>query len=242
MADALRAELLKARSGFWLLAVLAFALLLPLFAWKFTGSSIDLDGSDSATATRQLLGFLGLCPLAASFLGCYLVTREYYYKSIERTVLLHRRIDTFAAKCVAGAVGGLAVGVIGAGGWSLVVGLVLNDHQLVFDAGTQTWLTLICSVLACVFAGAFGIMIGWILPNYYQATGVSLMLPMVVEVPLLLLSPDVARFLPNTAFAAIARTPVPGLFSVPVSVAIVLVWLAVVAFTGWRLFARREIR
>lgn len=70
MRNALRAELAKARSGWWTLLVLAYALLLPVFTWNLT----DPD----PRSTVALLSCLAPCPAAATFLGSYPVTREYY--------------------------------------------------------------------------------------------------------------------------------------------------------------------
>lgn len=230
MRDAIRAELLKARSGFWLLAVLAYAVLLPLAVWRFSG----LDMTD----TRMMLGCLAACPVAATFLGGYLVTRDYYYRSLERAVLLHRKVFLYAAKLVAGALSGLVTGLVGAFGWCLVTWLVLRDG---FDIGLATWLTLAGCLAACTLAGVFGAAIGWILRDYYFAAGVSFLLPFAIELPLLFLRPSIARFLPNDAFAGLMQTPLPSLFPVWLSALIALLWVAAAAFAGLRLFERREI-
>lgn len=242
MHRAVQTELLKARSGFWMLAVLAYALLLPFFAWAFAGRGNAPPGSDDATATHLMLTFLAVCPVAATFLGCFLVTRDYYYKSIERSVLLQRKAHVFGGKIITGAAAGLAVGLVGTVGWSGITVFVLRSRNQVFDTGVGTWQTLGGSVAACALACVLGVAIGWILPNYYAATTVALMLPFAVELPLLLFAPEIAHFLPNTALAGVAQTSLPGLFGFWLSALIVLLWLAVAVVAGWHLFKRREIR
>jgi hypothetical protein len=244
MRDATRAELLKARSGFWMLAVLAYALLLPLGAWNYGGKGFIVTGTDPAAATRAMLVFLVACPIAATFLGCFLVTRDYYYKSIERAVLINRKRHVFSAKLIAGVVGGLVVGVVGSAGWSVVTVFVLRDRGQGFSFGTGVWQSLLGCVVASMLAGAIGVAIGWILPNYYAATAVSLLLPFSVELPLAMTAPQVARFLPDNALAGVAQaqSQFPALFEAWPSALIVVLWLVAAAFGGWWLFERREIR
>ncbi|WP_394621499.1 hypothetical protein JNUCC0626_21075 [Lentzea sp. JNUCC 0626] len=230
MRDALRAELLKARSGFWLLAVLAYAVLLPLGVWRFSG--IDLPD------TQLMLACLAACPVAATFLGGYLVTRDYYYRSIERGVLLHRKAHLYLAKIIAGAVSGLVTGLVGALGWLLVTWLVLRSG---LDTGWSTWQKLLGCLLACTLAGVFGVAIGWILRDYYFAAGISFLLPFAIELPLLFLQPSVARFLPNDVFAGLVQAPLPALFPVWLSLVIAVGWVALTACAGLRLFLRREV-
>ncbi|MFI6095669.1 hypothetical protein ACIA8G_08960 [Lentzea sp. NPDC051213] len=230
MRDAIRAEILKARSGFWLLAVLAYAVLLPLGVWRFSGVEL----SD----TRLMLGCLAACPVAATFLGGYLVTRDYYYRSIERGVLLHRKSHLYLAKLIAGAVSGLVTGLVGALGWSLVTWLVLRSG---FDTGWSTWATLLGCLLACTLAGVFGVAIGWILRDYYFAAGVSFLLPFAIELPLLFLRPSIGRFLPNDVFAGLIQAPLPSLLPVWLSLLIAVAWVGVTSFAGLRLFLRREV-
>jgi hypothetical protein len=244
MRDSVRAELLKARSGFWMLAVLAYAIILPLGAWRFAGRGMLAPGASPADLSRAMLVYLIACPIAATFLGSYLVTRDYYYKSIARTVLTNRKEQVFAGKLFAGAAGGLAVGVAGSLGWLMITVVILRerDQTLLFD-GTTAQAVGGC-VAASVLAGLLGVAIGWVVPNYYVATSVSMLLPLAVEVPLALAVPEIARFLPDTALAGVAQAqPVfPGIFGTWTSLPIAAAWVALAVFAGWRLFERREIR
>ncbi|RSM63043.1 hypothetical protein DMH03_13475 [Amycolatopsis sp. WAC 01376] len=223
MREAVRTELLKARSGFWMLFVLAYTLLLPWFAWQITGEGQDM------------LAYLAVCPVAAAFLGSFVVTRDYYYKSMERAVLMHRRAHVFAAKLIAGAVGGFVAGVAGSVGWGAITAAV--DRV---DPGA--WRAFAGCVAACTLAGGIGAAVGWILPNYYAATSVSLLVPFALELPLSIVAPEVTRFLPASALASIVGAPLPGLSGPVLGSLIGAGWLAVAAFTGWQLFCKREIR
>ncbi|MFD9960066.1 hypothetical protein [Amycolatopsis sp. NPDC058986] len=243
MRDAVRSEILKARSGFWMLAVFAYALLMPaLLLANAPKSTVDVKAVDAATGTHLLLGFLAACPVAAMFLGCWLVTREYYYKSVVRTVLANRRADVYLGKLVAGAAGGLAVGIVGAAGWAVIVTLVLRADTRSFAMDARTWQMLAGCVAACTLAGPWGVAVGWIVPNYYVGTGIAILLPLGVELPLLLNYPDVARFLPATALAGIIRTPIDGVLPPALGFLVYLPVLATASWLGWVLFRRREVR
>ncbi|MFE0022993.1 hypothetical protein [Amycolatopsis sp. NPDC059021] len=242
MRDAIRSEILKARSGFWMLAVFAYALLMPaLLLANAPKSTVDTSAVDAATGTHLLLGFLASCPVAAMFLGCWLVTREYYYKSVVRTVLANRRADVYLGKLIAGAAGGLAVGIVGAAGWAVIVTLVLRADTRSFVMDARTWQMLAGCVVACALAGPWGVAVGWIVPNYYVGTGIAILLPLGVELPLLLNYPDVARFLPATALAGIIRTPIDGVLPPVLGVLVYLPVLAAASWLGWVLFRRREV-
>ncbi|GAB3399155.1 hypothetical protein [Amycolatopsis echigonensis] len=244
MRDSVRAELLKACSGFWMLAVLAYAILLPLGAWRFAGRGMLASGASAAEVSRAMLVYLIACPIAATFVGSYLVTRDYYYKSITRAVLTNRKDHVYAGKLLAGAGSGLAVGMVGSLGWLVIAGLILRgrDQTLLLDGATAQ--AVGGCAAASVLAGVLGVAIGWIVPNYYAATSISMLLPLAVEVPLALAVPEIARFLPDTALAGVAQAqPVfPGIFGTWTSLPIAAVWVALAAFAGWRLFERREIR
>lgn len=212
MREALRSELLKAFSGFWMLAVLSYGLLLPFIMWRFFGG--------------EARGSLAVAPIAAAFCGCFLVTRDYYYGSIERVVLFNRKENVFVAKLVAGFAGGVVTGLTAVVGWALVDA---------FSAGVA-----VGCLIACGLAGVFGAAVGWVLPNYYLATFVALVLPLTVETPLALLYPAVGKFLPSNSFAGLIGVT-PGLLPAGVSVVVALVWIAVTAFAGRALFLRREL-
>jgi ABC-2 type transport system permease protein len=212
MRNALRSEVLKAGSGFWMLAVLSYGLLLPFIMWSFFGG----DPRDS----------LSVAPVAAAFTGCYLVTRDYYYGSIQRVVLFNSKQHVFFAKLVAGLVGGLATGLIGVLGWALL--------------SAFEWRVAAGCVVGCGLAGVFGAAVGWVLPNYYLATFVALVVPLTAGTALATLYPEVGKYLPSNTFAGVIGVTA-GLLPVWGSAGLALVWVAAVAFAGRALFLRREL-
>ncbi len=243
MREATRAELLKLSSGFRALAVLAVAVALPYCAWNFGGKGAISGAVDPAAATKAMLAYLVACPVAATYAGCFIVTRDYYYQSIERAVLINRKDHVFTGKLITGAVVGLVVGLVGAAGWSTFTAVVLSQRDQVFDLGDDTGQALLGCMIASVLAGAIGVSIGWMLPNYYIATTVSMMLPFTVELPLFDTAPEIARLLPYSALAGVMHGNwyFPKLFGAWLSALIVLLWLALAVFTGWRVFERREL-
>lgn len=242
MRDALRAELLKARSGFWLLLVLAYSVLLPQFAWTFGGKGAVPPGASPAEATQAMLAYLAACPIAAAFFGSYLVTRDYYYRSIERVVLASGRNHAFVAKLVAGAAGGFVTAIAGMAGWGAITVLLLRERDQPFDLGAGTWQAFGGCLAACLLAAPFGVAIGWIVPNYYLATTVVLVVPIVADLPLLFTAPGIGRFLPMSALAGVARAPIPALLNGALGALVAVGWLAMATWLGHRLFSRREIR
>ncbi|MET8997266.1 hypothetical protein [Amycolatopsis sp. NPDC004169] len=199
MVNAIRAELLKARSGYWMLCVLAMAVLLPLDAWLVTRSELNTDGMDAETATKTLLGLVGLCPIAAAYVGGYVVTRDYYYRSIRRISLVQRKPETYMAKLTAGAARGLAAGVVGVCTWGGLTSVILWRDGTGFSQDAGMLVGLAGCLLACALGGVFGAAIGWALTNYHLVAAVTVGVPLEVDLPLMRVAPGVAKVLPNSA-------------------------------------------
>ncbi|MEU3571870.1 hypothetical protein AB0E96_26090 [Kitasatospora sp. NPDC036755] len=240
MRDALKAELLKTRSGYAMLGVFGYAVLCPvLLLWSGPSLSALGDRTDEA-ATHLVFGLVAASTIAGMFLGSYVVTREYYYKSILRSLLLQGRRNVFAAKVLASAAGGALCGLLGVACWTAVTWFALRSEGRHLTLDPTTWGIGLGTVLGGALAGIWGAAVGWIVRSYYLAMTLVLVLPMVVELPLLLNAPAVERFLPGGALAGLARVPVDGLFPAPVSAAVMVAWTAAALVTARRLVRRRE--
>lgn len=238
MRDALRAELLKARSGYAMLGVFSFAVLIPFFAYSFAAETLDrLTGM---TPTNAMLTIAAVCPISAQFLGSYLVTREHYYHSLPRAVLLTGAARLFKTKNTAAAVAGLAIGLVGCTTWTAYTWLVVSARDQVFDLDAHSWRILAGVLLASTLAGPLGASWGWILRDYYLTLIPVLAVPLVMELPLAITWPSLGRFLPLGTFAGISAVPLPGLLSAGMSAAIAASWGCVVSVVARRKVLDRE--
>src|SRR5204863_21388 len=160
------------------------------------------------------------------------------YHSIDRAALISGPTKVFAAKCLAGLAGGVGIGVLGSAFWTLVVWFVLRVNDLPFQADAGTWVMVVVCVFVCGVAGALGAAVGWILRGYYLTSMLVLVVPLVIELPLMLFVAGVGRFLPSGAMAGTMGVPFEGLLPAPIALAVLLAWTAVAVVAARRLFLR----
>lgn len=234
MTTTIRSELLRAVSGFSVLAVYLVALLLPVFVLVSDGSRFDLAGLDSAVATARLLEPLAWTALSAAFVGAYGVTRECYYGSMERTLTGVGFARAFAGKLIAGAVVAVVLSVCIFVLWTAGVSVILTQDGLSLALTPDAWRIYAGAVLGAVLGASMGAAIGWITRNYYITAAIVLVLPMVVELALLRTAPELARFSPGLALAALS---VPGyqdtLLEFVPAFGIALAWTAGLVTVAW---------
>ncbi|MFF1538829.1 ABC transporter permease [Microbacterium sp. NPDC058269] len=207
MKNAIRSEALRAVSGPSVLPVYLVALLMPAFVLFSDGSRFDFVGVDSSLATSRLLEPLAWSVISAAFVSAYAVTREYYYASMDRTLTGVGFRRAFWGKMVAGALAAVTLSVCIFILWTVGVAVVLLQNGLTLTLTPDSW-QLYTGALVGVVLGAFlGGSVGWITRNYYATAALVLVLPMVVDFALLRTAPEVARFSPGLAIAALG---VPG--------------------------------
>lgn len=207
MSNAIRSEVLRSVSGLSVLAVYLVALLMPAFVLFSDGSRFDLVGVDSGTATSRLLEPLAWSVISAAFVGSYAVTREYYYGSMDRTLTGIGFRRAFWGKLVAGALVAVALSVGIFVLWTAGVFFVLMQNGLELDLTQGAWQLYAGALVGAVLGALIGVSIGWITRNYYVTAALVLVFPMVVEFALLRTAPEVAKFSPGLAIAALG---VPG--------------------------------
>lgn len=203
MTNAIRSELLRAVSGFSVLAVYAIALLMPFFVLFSDGSRFDLGGLDSGAATTRLLQPLAWCAISAAFLGAYGVTRETYYGSMDRTLTGIGYPRAFASKLIAGAFVAAVSSVCIFALWTVASAVLLARDGLTLVLTPGAWQTYAGALVGAVLGALIGGAIGWITRNYYLTAAIVLLYPMAVEFALLRSMPEVARFSPGLALAAL---------------------------------------
>lgn len=207
MREAIRAETLRSVSGLSILPVYLIALLMPAFVLFSDGSRFDFTALDSAASTFRLLEPLAWSVISAAFVGAYAVTREYYYGSMDRTLTAVGFRRAFAGKLVAGVLVAVALSVCVFVVWSVAMAVVLARNGMAFDLFPDAWRIYAGALAGAVLGAVVGGAIGWITRNYYLAAAIVLVLPMAVELALLRTAPEVARFSPGLAIAALG---VPG--------------------------------
>lgn len=242
MIGAVRAEVVRAVSApQTTITLCALALFIPAVVLQYDGTLDEIAALGSGAATERMLQPLGWSFVAASFVGMYAVTREYYYDSMSRTLVVSGFARAFWGK----AVGAAVVGVVLAGAvaivWSVVVAVLLGADGLVFSWTPGAARAVAGSLPGAAIGALLGAGVGWLVRNYYLGAGIVLGLPMLVEFALLRTAPDVARFSPGAALAALAVSDRrDGVLSLPAAAGVIALWVAIVLGAGWVLGRRRS--
>lgn len=241
MIGAVRAEVLRAVSAPQTTITLAvLAVFVPAVVLQSGGGLDDLTDASAQAATTRMLQPLAWSFVAAAFVGMYAVTREYYYDSMNRTLVTVGFARAFASKAVGAAVVGVVLTVAVAIVWSIAMAVILGREGIALTPTPVAVRIIAGSVLAAALGALLGAAVGWLVRNYYLGAGLVLGLPMLVELALLRTSPEVARFSPGAALAALgASGQRPELLSFFPALGIVCAWGAVIGAAGW-LVARRR--
>ncbi|KJQ54170.1 hypothetical protein [Microbacterium sp. SA39] len=234
MNGAIRAEVLRSVSGLSVLAVYLVALLMPAYVLFSDGSRLELAGFDSGTATTRLLEPLAWSGISAAFVGAYAVTREYYYGSMDRTLTAVGFRRAFTGKLVAAVIISVALSVGVFVLWTVGVSLLLLQDGLTLVLTQDAWRIFAGALAGVVLGALIGGSIGWITRNYYVTAAIVLAYPMVVEFALLRTAPEVAKFSPGLAVAAVG---VPGyqdrLLDLAPAAGIGLAWVVGLVAIAW---------
>lgn len=240
MIGAIRAEVLRAHSGLNTLAVLLLVVFVPVVILTSDDTLGRMTDMDATTAMQLVIAPVGWCFVAAAFVGAFGVTREFYYVSLNRTVVALGFRRVFGAKALAAVVVSLVltIGVVVA--WCAVGAIVLSIHGIAPAPSVTVAATLVGAVLGAVLGSLMGASIGWIVGNYYVAAAIVLAGPLAFELAFLGAAPDLARFLPGLSLAGLASPQNhPDLLPVGAAGAIAVAWTAVLAIAGWVAGRRR---
>lgn len=223
-----------------MLAVASFALLIPALLLTMGPPLDGIGGVDDAAATRMVFGLIAACGIAAMYLGSYALSREHYYRSLTRSLVITSLRRLFVAKLLASVLTAVVLCLPTAAVWSVVSAVVLDAHGRQLQVDAAFWTIVAGSVLAAACGAAIGVSLGWIVPNYYAVSGLVLLVPLMIELPLLLNVPEVERYLPVGAFAGVTDAPVDGLLPVGVSAVVLLGWAVVASALAAVIVGRRE--
>jgi len=243
MIAQVRAELLKLRTtrttvGL-VLGMIALIVLFTLLSGLFTHPS----GLASREDQRQFLAVTSFAGVFSALAGVLLVTSEYRFGTIRPTILFNpQRSHLLAAKVVAGALAGLAFGVLAeAIGWA--IGYAILDGRgitVVLGSGDILLLTL-GGLAGAALWGAIGAGLGAIIHN--QVGGVISLLAwgLVVDNLLFSLVPSVGRFTPTRASDALMGLRVHHLASPGAGAITLIAWAGALGVLGIALTVRQDL-
>ncbi|MDR6866958.1 hypothetical protein J2Y69_001557 [Microbacterium resistens] len=235
----LGAELLKARSGAVLATMFSFVLTVPLLVVFITGATDDVDFGDGLAATRTFLSIGVSGALGCVFFGSYIVTREDYYRSMDRVFVLGPARLVFGAKVAAAAIFGGLFAILGAAVWTAISAILVQSRGGEFLVGADALAMAAGYLVAGVLGAVMGCGVGWVVRNYYLAVLVLLVLPPIIGVPLLSRARDVERFLPIGASAGLGGVGIDGLLSPPIAGTVLAGWALLAVLVGWMDLRRR---
>jgi ABC-2 type transport system permease protein len=243
MISQIRAELLKLRTTRTTIGLILAMIALILLFTLLTGLLTHPGGLASRQDQLQLLSLSSFTAVFSALAGVLLVTSEYRYGTIRPTILFNPvRSHLLTAKVVAGALAGLAFGILGeAIGW--VVGYAILDGRgitVVLGSGDILLLTL-GGLAGAALWGAIGAGLGAIIHN--QVGGIIALLAgaLVVDGLLFGLAPSVGRFTPTRASDALMGLRVDHLLSPAAGAITLIVWAGALAAVGIARSAGQDI-
>jgi ABC-2 type transport system permease protein len=243
MTAQIRAELLKLRTTRTTIALILAMIVLILLFTLLDGLLTHSGGLASRQDQRQLLSVSSFTAVFAALAGVLLVTSEYRYGTIRPTTLFNpARSRVLAAKAVAGALAGLAFGILGeAIGWA--AGYATLDGRgitVVLSSGDILLLTL-GGLAGAALWGAIGAGLGAIIHNQVGAIITLLAWGLVVDDLLFGLAPSVGRFTPTRAADALMGLRADHLLSPGVGAITLIAWAGALMVAGITLSARQDI-
>jgi ABC-2 type transport system permease protein len=143
---------------------------------------------------------------------------------------------------IAGALAGLAFGVIGEGiGWAIGNAILDGRGITVALNGSEIVLLTLGGLAGVALWGAIGAGLGAIIHNQVGAVITLLAWGLVVDNLLFGLAPSVGRFVPTRASDALMGLKVHHLLSPGAGAVILIAWAVALAAVGIALTARRDI-
>jgi ABC-2 type transport system permease protein len=243
MISQIRAELLKLRTTRTTIVLILAMIALILLFTLLDGLLSHPSGLASRQDQRQLLSVSSFTAVFAALAGVLLVTSEYRYGTIRPTTLFNpARSRVLAAKAVAGALAGLAFGILGeAIGWA--AGYATLDGRgitVVLSSGDILLLTL-GGLAGAALWGAIGAGLGAIIHN--QVGGVIALLAwgLVVDSLLSGLVPSVGRFMPTRASDALMGLRVHHLVSPGAGAITLIAWAGALGVVGIARTVRQDL-
>jgi ABC-2 type transport system permease protein len=243
-----RSELLKQRTTrtslvllMWMTALILLVVLLHVF-------SLSTDHISTPDGQLKVVGWgTGITTLFASLLGAMSFTTEVRHGTIRPTFLATpRRERVIAAKLTAGALSGVAVGLLSEGLTAGIeaAGLAVRGIDIQLTAGDYLQLLAGGAVAGALFA-AIGLGIGAIVRQQVGAVVGLCVWLLLVETILIGNIPSAGKYAPGAAAGAIAgavQTQFPAKLVAPaLGVLLLAAYAAIASGTGTLLTTRRDV-
>jgi ABC-type transport system involved in multi-copper enzyme maturation permease subunit len=239
----LRAELLKIRStrttAGLLIGLIVLVLLFIILSCTLSPAHQILTEQDQV----NLLGIGSFGSIFAALAGIMLVTSEYRFGTIRPTFLFNpSRRRLFTSKIEAGALAGLAFGVIGEG-LVLAIGLTIlkaRDIPISLNGGNFA-AVIVGTVVGAALWGVIGVGLGAIIPNQVGAVIALLAWGFVVENLVFGLLPSVGRYLPVHAQNSMMGYNTAHYLSSSGGALVLVAWTVVLAAVGMTRLNGRDV-
>ena len=205
MITQIRAELLKMRSTRTMIGLILGMIALILLITLLTGLLTHPSGLASREDQRELLSLSSTAGVFSALAGVLLVTSEYRFGTIRPTFLFNpARSRVLTAKVVAGALAGLAFGILAeAIGWAIGYAILDGRGITIVLSGGDILLLTLGGLAGAALWGAIGAGLGAIIHNQVGAIITLLAWGLVVDNLLFGLVPSVGRFMPDRASDAL---------------------------------------
>jgi ABC-2 type transport system permease protein len=238
-----KAELLKIRTTRTTIALILGMIALILIFTLLDGLLSHPSGLMGKENQRELLGVSSWTGVFAALAGVLLVTSEYRFGTIRPTFLFNPvRSHVLAAKIAAGALTGIAFGILGeAIGWA--IGYAILDARgitIALSSGDVLLLTL-GGLAGAALWGAIGAGLGTIIHNQVGSIIALLAWGLVIDNLLFGLAPSVGRFMPTNASDSLMGLHKAHLLTPGPGAIIMIAWAAALGALGIALSVRQDI-
>ena len=243
MITQIRAELLKMRSTRTMIGLIFGMIALILLITLLTGLLTHPSGLASGEDQRELLSLSSTAGVFSALAGVLLVTSEYRFGTIRPTFLFNpARSRVLTAKVVAGALAGLAFGILAeAIGWAIGYAILDGRGITIVLSGGDILLLTLGGLAGAALWGAIGASLGAIIHNQVGAIITLLAWGLVVDNLLFGLVPSVGRFMPDRASDALMGLRVDHLVSPRAGAFTLIAWAGVLGVLGIALSVRQDI-
>jgi ABC-2 type transport system permease protein len=243
MITQIRAELLKMRSTRTMIGLILGMIALILLITLLTGLLTHPSGLASREDQRELLSLSSTAGVFSALAGVLLVTSEYRFGTIRPTFLFNpARSRVLTAKVVAGALAGLAFGILAeAIGWAIGYAILDGRGITIVLSGGDILLLTLGGLAGAALWGAIGAGLGAIIHNQVGAIITLLAWGLVVDNLLFGLVPSVGRFMPDRASDALMGLRVDHLVSPGAGAFTLIAWAGVLGVLGIALSVRQDI-
>ena len=231
----LRAEFLKARTTRLLLWYgLGLVGFLTFFVSIHLGTA-DLSQLAKHSEQRTMFAFSGLAAVIAILVGAVLLAGEYAHGTINQSFLATPVRERFvAAKLVAGALVGAAIGLLGALTVFVLGEIWYAGRGVTLHLGNGTLTPVVGVIGASALAAAAGVGLAGVLRRQ-TATIVLILLWLLIGENVINVSESAARYAPGHVLGAIASAHdhrTQGALAVWPAVVVALIYVAVLAGVG----------